>query len=123
MTNLFQQGEFTSHAGVALDWKVECDALTDEDIECIASYVASKHDFSRVVGVPTGGDRLAEALKKYRNVSSKNLLIVDDVLTTGKSVEESRAYHAYQHTIGFVIFDRSGGKRPDWIDCMWELKV
>lgn len=34
--DLFQKVDFISHSGKPLDWKLECDALTDKDWECIA---------------------------------------------------------------------------------------
>ena len=30
MTKLFQIGDFVSHAGIPLKWKIECDALEDQ---------------------------------------------------------------------------------------------
>lgn len=86
--NLLQWGKFTSHSGLELPFKLECDALTDKDIECCAEIIASKITFGHVVGVPRGGYRLEKALNKYSSYDYKTLLIVDDVLTTGKSLQE-----------------------------------
>ena len=41
--NLFQLGNFVSHAGNELEWKIECDALTDEDIETFAYLISKKY--------------------------------------------------------------------------------
>lgn len=86
---LFTPGCFKSAAGLELDWKIECDALDASDWACIAQ-VASRRvgPFSQVFGVPRGGFKLAEALWTYRDEASPNLLIVDDVWTTGKSLRE-----------------------------------
>jgi orotate phosphoribosyltransferase len=51
-------------------------------------------------------------------------LIVDDVLTTGKSMEEMRKKHSNVLTIGVVLFAR--GKCPKWVEPifnMWDEKV
>ena len=42
--NLFQLGKFTSHAGKELNWKIECDALTDADWECLAEMIARSEE-------------------------------------------------------------------------------
>ena len=121
---LFKRGKFTSHSGIELDFKIECDALTDDDIECVAEYIASKVDFGVVEGIPRGGIRLADALEKYAVWESPfNILIVDDVLTTGTSVERAKADQPPQvhpdDVIGFVIFART--KPPDWVHAMFVL--
>ena len=106
---LFVRGKFVSHSGIALDWKIECDSLTDADIECIAWVLFKKvGQFGSVEGVPRGGIRLADAMRKY--VSSGNLLIVDDVFTTGNSMEEHRNMRFAK---GAVIFATS--PTPYWI--------
>lgn len=117
---LFKWGAFKSHSGVGLLWKIDCDALTDDDIETLARVVAGRFRFSRVHGVPEGGLRLAHALKKYATANSWAILIVDDVLTTGASMEEARRLllHPFEQAmapqaIGVVIFAR--GPCPDWV--------
>ena len=52
--NLFVKENFISHSGNKLDFKIECDALTDEDIECIAYIISKKYTFSNVFGIPRG---------------------------------------------------------------------
>ncbi len=115
--NLFQLGTFTS-AGLTLDWKIECDCLQDKDIQTLAKEISNKFKFGKVEGVPTGGLRLAEALKQYSNPESLTLLIVDDVFTTGKSME---AHRAGREAIGVVIFNRSAIKPPEWIFPMFSI--
>ena len=123
MTNLFQDGNFTSAAGLNLPFKIECDALTENDIQTLAKLIASRVKFSVVFGVPTGGSRLASALFQYSSWNNNDpVLIVDDVLTTGKSIEEFRHnITSVQHVIGIVIFAR--GECPDWVTPVFEMKI
>lgn len=113
---LFKNEPFLSHAGNPLLWKIECDALDDEDIETLASIIARHFKFSEVIGIPRGGIRLANALLKYRSGAS-GILIVDDVFTTGKSMEEARRNHGKddKDIIGIVIFARGEVSCPPWI--------
>jgi orotate phosphoribosyltransferase len=108
--SLFQRGAFKLHSGAFTDWKIDCDALTDEDIETLAEQIGRRFRFGSVEGVPTGGLRLAVALERYLLPDSLPLLIVDDVLTTGASMEEQRAG---RDAIGVVIFSR--GACPGWV--------
>lgn len=101
--NLFQLGEFISHAGNQLQWKIECDALTDDDWECLAEMISERTRFGSVYGIPRGGVKLAEALEKYITPKHPIRLIVDDVYTTGKSMKEVMK----ENDLGFVIFARN----------------
>ena len=84
---LFQWGKFQSAAGISLDWKIECDALTADDWQCIAAVGMRRlPQFGGVVGVPTGGRALAKAFEPYRMTGVARMLVVDDVWTTGKSM-------------------------------------
>ena len=115
--SLFVDNEFTGHAGARLKFKIECDALTDQDIETIAAIIARTYTFSKVHGVPRGGLRLAQALQKH--VSSEGpVLIVDDVLTSGMSMEEARKEYDGE-TLGVVIFAR--GLCPPWVKAVFQL--
>ena len=100
--NLFQYGKFTSHAGKELNWKIECDALTDADWECLAEMISERTQFKSVYGIPRGGTKLANALEKYCNPKSPIRLVVDDVWTTGKSMREVMK----PGDMGFVVFAR-----------------
>lgn len=117
-------GEFTLHSGNTRNFKIDCDALSDKDIEAIAKIISDKLEFSRVVGIPTGGQRLAKALERYKENTGVTL-IVDDVLTTGNSMEEQ--YNKIKETnkskdiVGIVIFAR--GKCPWWIIPIFELNT
>ena len=127
--NLFQKKTFEMHSGGTSDFKIECDALTDEDIATLAHIISQKFTFGMVYGVPTGGTRLATELRKHlpEDQIEGDMLIVDDVLTTGKSMQEARdEYIRVRRQMdggferrdapkvqGVVIFAR--GECPDWI--------
>lgn len=116
--NLFTKQDFIGHSGQKLSWKIECDALTDEDWETCAFFIAekTKTKFGAVEGIPNGGLKLAAALQKY--VTEGPLLIVDDVCTTGKSLEDHRAG---RDAIGFVLFTRRFSALPKWCNSLWVL--
>ena len=115
---LFVKQDFIMHSGGIASYKIDCDALSDEDIETLAFIISEKGKFSRVVGVPRGGMRLANALKKYVSGVGPTL-IVDDVLTTGASMEEAREKLNDPKAVGIVIFAR---KQPaSWIKPLFEM--
>ncbi len=115
---LFEDRSFVGHAGSKLLFKIECDALTDNDLETPAAIIARKYTFGRVISVPRGGLRLARALEKYRSPEG-DVLIVDDVLTTGKSMEDMRLQLGEANVLGVVIFAR--GKCPSWVAPIFQL--
>ncbi len=118
---LFRCESFRSHSGLSLDFKIDCDALSNRDIACLARIIAKRQEFRHVHGIPRGGTRLAEVLREYSDPDSTNVLIVDDVLTTGRSMEEAK--RKYEPTglsiVGWVIFAR--GRLPNWIYAVFEL--
>lgn len=112
--SLFQRGDFNLHSGGSSNWKIDCDALDDTSIECLAWMVSTRMTFRSVYGIPTGGVRLAEALAKYtRRESDTDMLIVDDVLTTGRSMREACERFLKLNCMGVVIFAR--GAVPSWV--------
>lgn len=123
--SLFKMEKFTSHAGLELDWKVECDALDAGDWLVLASIVATGvGPFGTVIGIPEGGMALLDALLRHRSRSvGDSILVVDDVLTTGQSMEATRqrlSGAAQRRDIkGAVAFAR--GRCPDWIYPVWTL--
>lgn len=112
--NLFVDGEFVAHSGETLSFKIDADALTDTDLATLAAEIARRViPFSRVHGIPRGGLRLAAKLRWYCVWADlAPPLIVDDVLTTARSMEEAKALVG-SNSIGAVIFAR--GPCPDWI--------
>ncbi len=114
--SLFESGNFTLHSGEETDWRINAEVLSSASLEAIALWAWLHLPKFRIVeGVPSGGIRLAEALDLH--VDNKGaLLIVDDVLTTGASMEKRRAG---RDAIGFVIFAR--GPCPSWVTAMWRL--
>lgn len=105
---MIEFGWFQSHSKFQLPWKIECDDFTDEDWEAIAKLINWKFAFGSVYGVPTGGTNLALACAKYVT-DGYPPLIVDDVMTTGKSMNEWRdKVHKISGAdpIGVVVFDR-----------------
>ncbi len=108
---LFETGAFKLHSGSTSNFKINCDSLTDEDWQTLARIIAERYRFGFVVGIPTGGMKLAEALVPYITEGSRLTLIVDDVLTTGKSMKGKGA--EYPGSIGVVVFAR--GRCPSWV--------
>ncbi len=130
--SLFQSGKFTLSSGIESDYKIDCDFLTDDDIAALAKIAMTiLPDFRRVLSVPTGGDRLADAMREYTDPESTCLLIVDDVFTTGRSITELRDKVHGERNIsdpvnnywGLVIFDRNEGptRTPGWITPIFKL--
>lgn len=118
------------HSGGLAHYKIECDALTDDDIATLAFIIAQKgkeitreegSGIREVYGVPRGGTRLAEALRPHLDTRwGKIRLIVDDVLTTGKSMETAKSNLGWSDAYGVVIFAR--GNCPSWIKPIFSMQ-
>ena len=105
MTLIF--GDFKLASGIKSWYKLECDLLTDSDIEIILEN--NKHripEFGIAMGVPTGGLRIARLIEKYKTPDSSKILIVDDVLTTGSSVKTFIIDNDLKVNNVFVLFSR-----------------
>lgn len=99
---------FVLHSGDRSPFRINADALDDETLHACAAWLAEKlPPFGEVVGIPEGGLRLAKAMEAH--ATEGPVLIVDDVLTTGRSMETERE----GHEIGAVLFAR--GPCPEWI--------
>jgi orotate phosphoribosyltransferase len=117
---LFELKNFIMHSGEVGTWKIECDHLSDEDIETFAKIISSKIQFSTVYGVPTGGERLAKVLEKYAKEGGCSL-IVDDVLTTGSSMIKARKKLGLSDPVGVVLFSRRQLDPASWIKAVFTL--
>jgi hypoxanthine phosphoribosyltransferase len=108
---LFEKRTVKLNSGEVSDFKIECDALTDEDLECIAYLMSKKLKFKAVYGVPTGGKRLEGKLRQYCiDDNSLPILVCDDVLTTGGSINRFKSFlnkiDGKSNIITAVIFNR-----------------
>lgn len=122
MTHLFQSGSFTLNSGIQSPMKIECDALGLLDWNTLARVISAKLTFSHVLGVPSGGIPLALALADSASSFAQRLLIVDDVLTTGGSMERMREAVAPEYDmeiVGVVVFARK--KPPEWIQPVFQM--
>jgi|TARA_Y100000310_G_scaffold342991_1_gene448626 hypothetical protein len=119
---LFLRQNITLHSGQKSDFKIECEALTGEDLDTLAYLISKRFRFKRVIGIIRGGMRLMLALEKYISQDSpeENLpvLIVDDVLTTGGSMEDAKKKLG-EPCIGVVIYSR--GKCSGWVHPIFQM--
>lgn len=117
MGGVFQLGAFTFSSGIRSPFKFECDDLSDDEMHAIARVGSHQVcDFGRLVPVPKGksaspidnAKRLAGAMQRYARPDCGVTLIVDDVWTTGGSMEACCADVMHQSagasTVGFVIY-------------------
>ena len=122
MVDLFQKVDFKSHAGLDLSWKIEMDALSNNEWKCIAHMIAELSDpFQAAIGIPRGGVKLSGYLNEYcTHAPTDPYLIVDDVMTTGGSMEVFKKEHFKdKHVIGWVVFAR--GQVPIWCDALFRM--
>ena len=124
---LFTKQDIVLHSGQKTDFKIECDDLSYSDVETLCYLISKRFKFYNAFGVPNGGIKFAECLTQYRACvydTKLPILIVDDVLTTGKSINEFekaiRPHYIKKHkVIGVVIFAR--GKCPSWVTPMFQM--
>lgn len=117
--SLFVPETFIGHAGGTLHWKIECDALTATDWECLALMAASMlPDFHTVEGIPRGGLPFSDALREHETPGANCWLLADDVWTTGTSMRDRIAPMYNQSDPDWpmcvVAFNRSGDLLPLW---------
>tara|TARA_Y100000310_G_scaffold97705_1_gene95347 strand:- start:970 stop:1371 length:402 start_codon:yes stop_codon:yes gene_type:complete len=123
-THLFQSGDFKSHSGLDLSWKIEMDVLSDPEWFTIKKMIMEyTPPFREAIGIPRGGVKLANLLNEHGTRKEKDpICIVDDVLTTGISMNEfrrKRSWRAPDDYIGWVVFAR--GKRPEWVSALFQM--
>ena len=120
--DLFQKVDFKSHAGLDLSWKIEMDALSENEWKCIAHMITElSQPFRAAIGIPRGGLKLSGYLNEHgTQKESDPYLIVDDVMTTGGSMEVFKKEHFNdKYVIGWVVFARS--KVPIWCDALFRM--
>jgi hypothetical protein len=113
--NWIQIGEFPLHSGGTNILKFELDKFTQSDWEAIALLAARRYRFREVYGIPTGGCRLSDAMRKYatHNVNDP-VAIVDDVWTTGGSMRAAKETYGDEDVMGIVAIARS--PVDSWVD-------
>lgn len=123
---MFKKGKFKLHSGGESEFKIVCDTLTKEDLEALAYLVSKRITNFHSVTVPADTTSLtvidfSNALEKYADTENgKYRIIVDDVLTTGSTMEETKAnFFPDEPIIGVVIFAR--GMCPTWVHPIFEL--
>ncbi len=121
---VFRRGRFKLHSGLPSDWKIEAEGLDDEDwatLAMLGARVVGKFDC--VTGIPTGGLRFEEEIASYiSDEDGAPCLIVDDVLTTGASMEQARERLLSDakpgtKVVGLVAFAR--GPCPPWVKAIF----
>ena len=78
--DLFQKINFTSHSGLDLTWKIEMDALSREDWECITQMILElSPPFREAVGIPRGGVKLGKLLNLHGTGKKEDPICVDNL--------------------------------------------
>ena len=120
--DLFQKVDFESHAGLDLSWKIEMDALSENEWKCITHMIMElSQPFRAAIGIPRGGVKLGQYLNEHSTQKEEDpYLIVDDVMTTGGSMTEYKKEHFKdKFSIGWVVFARS--HVPIWCDALFRM--
>tara|TARA_B100001057_G_scaffold440922_1_gene475175 strand:+ start:260 stop:634 length:375 start_codon:yes stop_codon:yes gene_type:complete len=109
--DLFQKVDFISHAGIPMSWKIECDAITMPQWECLAKMIMEyqTEPFRAAIGIPRGGSPLGFCLNAYATDDPAHpFLIADDVYTTGTSFREflEQEGHAKEDVYCWTVFAR-----------------
>jgi len=121
---IFKTGEFTLASGQHSTFKIDCDELTNDDLYSLALY-ANKFlpDFKAVHGVPRGGVRFADQMRKFVSPDGC-ILVVDDVFTTGKSITKfinDNNLDIDNGVQGLVIFARN--LPLPWINAIFTMSL
>ena len=123
--SIFQKVDFKSHAGLDLSWKIECDGVSKKEWKCLTEMIMDyeKRPFQSAIGIPRGGVVLGSYLNQYSTENPDDpILIVDDVLTTGGSMEEFKRERMFRNPtkyIGWVVFAR--GFPPQWCRALFQM--
>ena len=123
--DLFKSINFKSHSGLNLSWKIECEALSASEWATISKMIMEvTPPFQRALGIPKGGVKLGELLNEHATGNEKDpICIVDDVLTTGESMEYFLSQYGRNRSpftaIGWVVFARV--QTPDWVQALFQM--
>ena len=123
--NIFQEVDFKSHSGLDLSWKIECDGVSKKEWQCLSEMIMDyqKRPFQAAIGIPRGGVMIGSYLNQYSTENPDDpILIVDDVLTTGGSMEEFKRERMFRNPtkyIGWVVFAR--GFPPQWCRALFQM--
>ena len=125
-THLFVEEDFTGHSGGQLHWKIEMDALENAEWECIARMIMElSSPFREAVGIPRGGVKLGKLLNLHGTGKRTDpICIVDDVLTTGGSMNEFKRKRQFRNPtnyMGWVVFART--KPAKWINTLFQMPI
>ena len=123
--DLFQSVNFKSHSGLNLTWKIEMDALSEQDWFTIKKMIMEiTPPFREAVGIPRGGVKLGDLLNEHATGKEGDpICIVDDVLTTGGSMEYFLTQYQRNRrpftAIGWVVFART--QCPPWVKALFQM--
>ena len=123
--DLFQSKNFKSHSGLDLTWKIECDVLSDPEWFTIKKMILEvTPPFREAIGIPRGGIKLGDLLNEHATGKEEDpICIVDDVLTTGESMEYFLSQYQKNRrpftAIGWVVFARV--QPPDWVKALFQM--
>ena len=125
MIDLFQKVDFKSHAGLDLKWKIEMDALTPNEWDCISTMILEiSPPFKEAIGIPRGGSFLGKLMNRHGTGKREHpICIVDDVLTTGLSMNEFKTKRQWRNPskyIGWVVFARIIPP-DDWVRALFQM--
>lgn len=110
---IFNYGNYTLPSGGRSRWKLDLSELNDEEwVEIADIAIRCLPLFGSVESVPTGGDKLANILHAHRRKDHPNILIVEDVITTGQSMELIR--DGRDDAVGLAVFSRMNPP-PPWV--------
>lgn len=117
-SSLFNTGAFELSSGESSFFKIDCDALTDNDILSLAEMFvrnivnSNNARYRMIIPVPGGGLRFAEAISSFLSPEPHDTdlpyLLVDDVWTTGQTMMKykQKIEHYGGSVEGVVIFSR-----------------
>jgi hypothetical protein len=123
--DLFKSINFKSHSGLDLTWKIECDVLSDPEWFTIKKMILEvTPPFREAIGIPRGGIKLGDLLNEHATGKEEDpICIVDDVLTTGESMEYFLSQYGRNRqpftAIGWVVFARV--QTPDWVKALFQM--